>query len=149
MASLGSRARGSDPGPSTPSIFSPVVVQVAAHTSRGHEAAGSVMRADLTELRMLKAPPQQTLDTLRTALALLNGGGVSDAMDWAEVRKECGDQKFLNRLKEYDPTTMAPDAQTAAVSLPDERPAQPAAAKVHTWIKCMLAANLRVRRTEN
>jgi hypothetical protein len=114
---------------------------VAAHTARGHDAAAAVLRADLTELRMLKAPPQHTVDTLRTALALLN----EDApLDWERLRKECSDQKFVARLKDFDPSSISPEAQTLAISLADERPAQPAAGKVHTWIKCMLAANLRV-----
>ena len=139
MASL-----GADSGPSTPAdILTPIAAQVAEHRDDAVKSASSISRADLTELRMQKVAPQGCVGVFRALVTVVNHSPCE--LEWLELRKEVSDQKFLQKLKDFDPTTMTPQDRTVAISLSDDKPMAAAAAKMHKWLKSMLAAHLRVR----
>ena len=124
---------------------SPVIVQVAEHTELAYKAAGSIVRADVTELKTLKAAPKGVLELLRVALQLGSAEPCA-AVEWADVKKECADAKFAQRLKEFNPMTVTEENHAAVAALVvDPKMKVAFAVKVHKWLSEINLAALRVR----
>lgn len=124
---------------------SPVVLQVAEHTELAGKAASSLSRADFAELKGLKAPPKGVLELLRVAQQLLNHEPCH--LDWADLKKDCADPKFAQRLIACPPDTATEADLAAVVALPplDPKGKVAFAAKVQKWLSETNLAALRVR----
>lgn len=73
-----------------------------AVSSSAYEALGSVNKKDVSELKNFKHPPVAIIE-LSKAVAICLG---EPARDWKEGKKIIGDMKFLQRVKDFDPSTI-------------------------------------------
>jgi len=126
---------------------SPVALQVAEHTDLARKAAGSLVRADFTEVRALKVLPDGVLELLRVVMQVLTHESCN--LDWADLKKDCADPKFAQRLKDFQPETMTEADLGAVAALPALNPKAKGAlaTKVQKWLHETNLAALRVRST--
>jgi len=124
---------------------SPVALQVAEHTEQARKAAGSLVRADFTEVRALKALPDGVLDLLRVVMHVLTHEPCN--LEWADLKKDCADPKFAQRLKDFQPETMTEAYLGAVAAMPAVNPKAKGAftAKLQKWLHETNLAALRVR----
>lgn len=123
--------------------LSPIAQHVMLHTEASQRAAAELRRADLSEIRTLKQPPKGVSEVLRATLSILYHTTFDS--DWTETKKAVTEPKFIDRLREFDPSTLTPEDR-ATLSFVDfsEKPKISAVAKICRWLEGVFNASRRV-----
>ncbi len=124
--------------------FSPIAQRVALHTESAVRAASEIRRAELTEIRALKAPPRGVFEVIRAVLSIMFH--MPFDLDWIEAKKTVSEPKFLERMKVFDPSSMTPEDRATVTEVDHgEKPKISAVAKMKSWLEGMYNASLRVK----
>ena len=123
--------------------FSPVQQSIQMQREAALRVAADIRRSDMTQMRNTRNPAQGAMDVVQVVLSILDHKPCTS--EWNENKIIISDIRFVEKLKDFEPSTLTLEERTLISSLDfTDRPKLSIVAKLIRWLDCIYRASLKV-----